>query len=152
MDLRACGRARRAFVSLSSGLEGLEPALEVVMSVSLSLSVSYEARRANSGFRTAKLHFVKTGVESAAAREELVVRATFANRAAFEDRNQIRTANGGKAVSDDEHGASGHQVIQRALHEHFGFGIEFRGGFVENKDRRIFQQSARNCKALALAT
>ena len=79
------------------------------------------------------------------------MRAAFANRAAFEHRNHIGAANRRKAVSDDEHRAPSHQIVQRALHEHLGFGIELGSRFIENQNRRIFQERARNRQPLALA-
>ena len=106
--------------------------------------------RARGWFGIAKLHFVQTGVESVAL-QQFFVSAAFANCAPFEDSNQVRAANGGEAVGDDEDGAAGHQIVERTLHEHFGFGVELRGGFVEDENGRVFEQGAGDGEALALA-
>ena len=45
----------------------------------------------------------------------------------------------------------GHQIGQRLLHQHFRFGIQVRGSFVQNQDRRILQQRAGDGDALPLA-
>ena len=79
------------------------------------------------------------------------MRAALADGAAIEHGDNVRAANGRKAVGDDENGAPGHQIVQRALHQHFRFGVELRRGFVENQDGRVFQQRARDGQALALA-
>lgn len=63
--------------------------------------------RARGWFGIAKLHFVQTSVKTAAL-EQFFVSAAFANCASFEDSNQVRAANGGEAMGDDEDGAPGH--------------------------------------------
>ena len=40
---------------------------------------------------------------------------------------------------------------QRALHQHFRFGIQVRSGFVQNQDGRVLQQRAGDGDALPLA-
>ena len=43
------------------------------------------------------------------------------------------------------------EVLDRALHLTLGFGIERRGGLVEQDDGRVLEQRARDGDALALA-
>src|SRR5450631_85502 len=87
----------------------------------------------------------------AAADHELGVGAALANLAVFENENFVGSADGGQAMGDDEGGAADHQVGQGFLHVHFRFGVEFGGGFVENQNRRVFEDGAGDGDALALA-
>jgi len=57
-----------------------------------------------------------------------------------------------EAVRNDEHGTVRHEALDRLLYEPFRFGVERAGRFVENEDRRIAEQRARDGDALALAT
>ena len=43
-----------------------------------------------------------------------------------------------------------HQVGQRPLHQHFGLGVQVRRGFVQDQDRRILEQRARDRQPLPL--
>ena len=54
-------------------------------------------------------------------------------------------------VRDDEHRAAGEQSVDRLLHESFRLGVERRRRLVENEDRRIDEQRARDREALPLA-
>ena len=67
-----------------------------------------------------------------AAREEFFVRSALTDCAAFQHSNQVRAANSGEPVGDHEYGAAGHQIVQRVLNEHFRFGVELGGRFVQN--------------------
>ena len=44
-----------------------------------------------------------------------------------------------------------HEIREGFLNQGFGFGIECAGGFVENENRSVFQNSASNSDTLALA-
>src|SRR5882762_9426278 len=79
--------------------------------------------------RVGKLQFVESRV-GAAPCEKLLMRAYLGDRTVFEDNNLVRAANRRKAVRDNECRAPHHQIRQRALYEHFGFGVEFRSGLV----------------------
>src|ERR1700679_3998770 len=88
---------------------------------------------------------VLLSVELVVAAVEVVeagVIAAFDDAAGFDDQNLVGAAHGGEAVGDDEGGAAAHQVAQTFLDERFGFGIEAGGGFVENQDARIGEDSA----------
>ena len=56
-----------------------------------------------------------------------------------------------QAVGDDDGGATDHRGFERALHQALGFGVERAGGFVQQQQRRILEQGARDRDALALA-
>ena len=55
-------------------------------------------------------------------------------------------------MCNNQRGTVFHQMFQRLLHCLFALGIECRSGFVENKDRRVLEDSAGNRYALALPT
>ena len=54
-------------------------------------------------------------------------------------------------MGDDQRRAPGAQNLQRLLHRVLGFGIERRGRFVEQDDRRVLEKRAGDGDALALA-
>ena len=83
---------------------------------------------------------------------ELVERTDLHDPPGLEHQDARRLADGGEPMGDDEGGAVLHDFVER--HQHFGFGrgIERAGRLVENQDRRVLQQRARNRQALALAT
>src|SRR5439155_32942 len=62
----------------------------------------------------------------------------------------VGVAQGGEAVRDDEHRAAAHEVGQRLLHHELALGVEVRGRLVQDQDRRIFQEGARDGEPLAL--
>ncbi len=53
-------------------------------------------------------------------------------------------------MSDDECGAILHQPPEGQLHQTLGLGIECAGGLIEQQDRRILEDCARDGDALAL--
>ena len=55
-------------------------------------------------------------------------------------------------MSDYKSGAAAHQVAQTFLDEGFGFRVEAGGGFVQDKNARIGENSARDGDALLLST
>ena len=75
----------------------------------------------------------------------------FADPAVVDDHDLVGVADGGEAVGDDEDGAADAQAFQRFLHFGFAFGVERAGGFVEQQQRRVFQDGAGDADALALA-
>ena len=54
-------------------------------------------------------------------------------------------------MGNDEAGAAFAQHAQRLLDAAFAFGVQRGGSFVENQDRRVFEQRAGDGQALALA-
>ena len=71
--------------------------------------------------------------------------------AVLEDQDAAGIAHGGEAMGDDEGGSALHHLIERPVTPRLGHRIERAGGFVENEDRRVFQQRAGDGEALAFA-
>src|SRR5271165_3676213 len=82
---------------------------------------------------------------------EFVMSPRFRDASALQDYNFIRAADGGKTVGDYDDRAMRHEILEGALYQHFGFCIEVGSSFIQNKDRSVLEQCARNGDALALA-
>ena len=54
-------------------------------------------------------------------------------------------------MGDGDHGAAAHQPVKRLADRLLGFAVERRGRLVEQQDRRILQEGARDGDALPLA-
>ncbi len=80
-----------------------------------------------------------------------LVSAFLDNVALLHDEDAVGLQNGREAVRDDDGRAAAHQFLQRLLHQLFAFGVECRGRFVEQQDRRVAQDRAGDGDALALA-
>src|SRR5258708_12471690 len=93
---------------------------------------------------------MKAGIRSATG-NQFRVRSAVPNLSVFQDENLVRAANRGKPMRDYESGSPNHQVGERLLHEHLGLRIQLRGGLVQNKNGRIFQDGARDGDALSLS-
>ena len=70
-----------------------------------------------------ELELVKAVVDAFVLHEFFVV-SGFYDSASFEDYDFVGSADGGDAVGDYDYGAAGHQIGERFLDEHFGFGVE----------------------------
>ena len=92
---------------------------------------------------------------------QLVIGALFGNQffmaAAFNDasvvkyHNYIGVLDGGKSVGNDKYRTSLHQLIHTVLYKSFRSGIDGRGRFVQNHDRRIGDSRSGNGNKLALS-
>ena len=82
---------------------------------------------------------------------QLLVCAGFADGAAIENHNLVGASDGREAVRNHDYGTVRHQIRQCPLHQHFGFGVQMRGGFVQDQDGCIFEQCAGYGDALPLA-
>src|ERR1700730_277429 len=102
------------------------------------------------GAALTELHLVDHVIAPAAG-NQLFVAAGLDDAAVLDHANLLRCDNGLRAVGDDESGGGGPQVVERPLHLAFGFGIERRGGLVEEEDRRVLEEGPRNGDAGALA-
>src|SRR5208337_2723104 len=71
--------------------------------------------------------------------------------ACLDHQDLVGAADGREAVSDDERGASTHQVGKAALDDGLRLGVETGGRLVENEDAGIGQDGAGDGEALALA-
>ena len=71
--------------------------------------------------------------------------------AALDHQDAVGMHDGVQPVRDDDGGAVLAEMLDRLLHLALGFGIERGGRLVEQDDRRVLEQGARNGDALALA-
>src|SRR5512135_2151297 len=77
--------------------------------------------------------------------------ADFKNVAVFENSDSICVADGGETMCHDEGGAVLHQTRERLLDQRLGFGVESRGGFIEDEHARVADQSAGDRQPLLLS-
>ena len=78
------------------------------------------------------------------------MRADLGDTSGLDGEDQVRPPDGREPVRDHERGAIPHQVGQRILHEQLRFGVERRGRFVEDEQRTVLQNRARDGQPLAL--
>src|SRR5258708_29334014 len=88
---------------------------------------------------------------NSSARDQFLMSSDFGYFPVLQHHNFVGAPDRGEAMRDDDDGAMLHQILQSGLDQTLGFGIQVRGRFVENKYRRVLQQSARDGEALALA-
>src|SRR5436305_866538 len=100
--------------------------------------------------RFAVLDLVQLPIETV-DRHQLVVRPTLADLAVVEDEDRVGGADGGEAVRDDDGGAALEEHLGRLLDEMFRLSVDRRGRLVEDEDRRIERQRAREREELFLA-
>ena len=79
------------------------------------------------------------------------MRALFDDLAFVEDDDLVGLEYGVEAVGDGDGGASLHEFACGFFEQGFGFGVERGGGFVEDKDGRVFEEGAREGEALGLS-
>src|ERR1043166_107777 len=83
--------------------------------------------------------------------DQLVELAALDDPPRLENKNPGGVTDGGKPMRDHERRAALHHFVERELNQALGRGVERAGRLVENEDRRIFEQCARDREALALA-
>ena len=71
--------------------------------------------------------------------------------AAVDDADLVGVGDRREAVGDDQSRAPFAQGVKRLLNRLLGLGVERRGRLVEQDDRRVFEEGARDGDALALA-
>ena len=74
-----------------------------------------------------------------------------ARRALIHDHDALQPLDGGEPVRDDDGGAARHQIGEAALDQSFVLGVERACRLVEQKQRRVAQDRARDGDALALS-
>ena len=79
------------------------------------------------------------------------MRADFFDASCSHDDDLVGVLDSAEAVCDDEDGFADHDVVERGLHECFVFGVEGRGGLVQDEDVGVGEGGARDRQALALA-
>ena len=77
--------------------------------------------------------------------------AAFHDAAMVEDNDAVGPHDGGEAVGDDDGRAIAEHVVEGSLQEALAFGVEGRGGLVEDEQFGIAQQRAGDADALALS-
>jgi hypothetical protein len=92
----------------------------------------------------------KRGVDAAEG-EQLLVRSLLDGAAAVEHDERVHPPDRGQPVRDHDRRPVRHQRPERVLDQRFALGIERTGGLVEDQDRRVLQDRARDRDALALA-
>src|SRR5690606_467542 len=80
------------------------------------------------------------------------MRATFNDTSMLHHDDAIGALYGCQSMRDDQRGAANHGSFQRPLHQTLGFGIECTGGFVQQQQRWILEQSTCDGNALPLTT
>lgn len=71
------------------------------------------------------------------------MRSLLDDLAVVDDEDHIRLADGGKPVRDDEGRRALHQRMRRFLNQHFRFGIDRAGCFIQHKNLRLCDNRAR---------
>ena len=79
------------------------------------------------------------------------MRALFDDLAFVEDDDLVGLEDGVEAMGDGDDSSSLHQLAGGFFEQGFGFGVERGGGFVENQNRRVFEEGAGEGKALGLS-
>ena len=97
-----------------------------------------------------ELHFVKLPVGRRFF-EEFGVGAGADDFAFAHDNDQVGGENRREAMGDGDDGFAGGEFFQGGLDHAFAFGIQGGGGFVQEEDGGIFQESAGNGEALLLS-
>ena len=98
----------------------------------------------------AVFELVVAGVDAAVA-EELVVRPFFHEQTVVKYEDSVYEANRGETVSDHEAGASAQELAERGADALLRFGVDIAGSFVEDEDRRIGGERARDGDELAFS-
>ena len=89
----------------------------------------------------------KVGVDAGLG-DKLAVLALLDNAAVVEHEDLIRVADGFQPVRDHNDGLVARQGFDGLLKPVFVFGVNIRGGFVQNDDGRVLEHCARNGDAL----
>src|SRR5215472_13696204 len=87
----------------------------------------------------------------AAGGEQLGVAARLDDAAGVDDDDAVGTLDRRQSVRDDDARAALHQSAERLLDEALGLGVERRRRLVEDEDRRVLEDRARDREALPLA-
>ena len=77
--------------------------------------------------------------------------AGFDDPAAFDHEDLVGAADGGQAMGDHDRRLALHQPVQRVEDELLAFRVQARGGLVQDQDRQVADQGARDGDALLLS-
>jgi len=90
-----------------------------------------------------ELAVVKLRIKSALC-HQAIVRALLHNVATLHAEDEIRIADGGEPVRNDEASAPFHQGVHRLLNEQLCTGIDGAGGLVKDQHFRVGEDGARD--------
>ena len=79
------------------------------------------------------------------------MRALFDDAAFVENDDLVGLEDSVEAVGDGDDSAALHQFARGFFEQGFGFGVEAGGGFIEDEDGGVFEESAREGYALGLS-
>src|SRR5438552_8434555 len=97
-----------------------------------------------------KRSVVEMGVQRP-LRQQFVMRPAFGDLSVMEDRDAVRVPDGRKTMGNEKRRPAFHQALQSVQKQAFTHGIQRAGRFVENQNRRVFQQRSSNRDSLTLA-
>ena len=100
-------------------------------------------------FLGAELRVMQSAVH-AADRDEFLMRALLGDALFRDDDDAVRILDRRESMGNDERRAALRQLGQRLLNRRFGLRIQRRCRLIENENRRILQEHARNREALLL--
>jgi hypothetical protein len=97
----------------------------------------------------ARLHPPQIGVQTGMG-DQFIMGSMLNDRAVLHDVNTVGIADGGQAVGDNDRGAMFGDDVKRSLNRGFGFVIDGAGGFIQDQDRRVFQDGTGDRETLTL--
>ena len=107
-------------------------------------------KRVKLGRLFSKSDGVEIVIESFAIKE-LCVGTFFDDSSLIQDEDAVCALNCGESMRDHKRGSSLHQSFKGFLDQPFRFGVERRGGFIEQQDARVFENRPGNGNPLPLA-
>ncbi len=124
-----------------------------VIAGDLRLSVRLLAgkRKLSIGSHCAELCVVETTIDALAA-EEVAVGALFLDTVRSDDNDAVGVLDRRQAVGDHQRRAAFREFEQRLLDVPLGFGVERRGRFVQNQNRRVLEEHSGDRQTLLLST
>ena len=97
------------------------------------------------------LAFDQATIDAAREAQQVGMVAVLDDASVVEDQDAVERAHRLQRVRDDERRAAPHQRLHGVLDQGLRLAVETRGGFIQDQDRRIGQEGARNRDPLALA-
>ena len=81
--------------------------------------------------------FLHQSRESSSFRHQRFVIAHFFNDSFVNNRDDVCGFDGAESMGDDEHRATGDDLVQRLLDDPLRLGVESGSGFIEDEDARV---------------